>query len=260
MGTSHEDADISCQDASGWRADENLTCLAVADGAGSRPRSRQGATLAVDQGIFLAGKYAGRDDPATWLPLVFEDVRQQIIALAAVQEHEAGDYATTVAVAVVSGDLVCVGQVGDSIVVFGHDGQYETVAPEPAAEYVNETTFITDYGALDRARYTVRPVDEVDAIFLSTDGLRFKILADLSAATPFVPFFEDVEAYLQSSEPSTDALCQFLGGLDDQSGDDKTLVAAVRVSSPPGLDAGMEGPTTTLAMRQQWLSIDGGLA
>lgn len=260
MGTTHEDADLGCQDASGWRADENLTCLAVADGAGSRSRSGQGAALAVEQGILLAGRYVGRGDPATWLPPVFEGVRQQIVELAATQAHEADDYATTIAVAVVAGNLVCVGQIGDSIAILGHDGRYETLAPEPAAEYVNETTFITDRHALGRARYTVRPADEVDAIFLSTDGLRFKILADLGTATPFVPFFEDVEAYLQSHEPSTDALRQFLSGLDDQSGDDKTLVAAVRVSSPSDLDPAREGPQKGLPARQHGLGTGGGLA
>ena len=134
------------------------------------------------------------------------------------------------------------------------------MVPEQAAEYVNETTFITDHRALDRARYTVRPSKEVDAIFLPTDGLRFKILADLGTSTPFVPFFEDVEAYLQSREPRTDALRQFLSGLDDQSGDDKTLVAAVRMNSPRGLDTGTEGPATEPDERQRQLSAEEGLA
>ncbi len=268
-GTTHEAAGTGCQDASDWRANHDLTCLAVADGAGSRPRCGQGAALAVEQGILLAEGYARRSDPgdpATWLPQVFEDVRRRIIALAAAEGNQSGDYATTVALAVVTGDVVCVGQVGDSIAVLGCGGRYETVTPEPTAEYVNETTFITDDHALDRARFTVRPADEVNAIFLSTDGLRFKILADLAAATPFTPFFEDMEAYLQSPAPSTDALREFLAGLDDQSGDDKTLVAAVRISSPSGhggpasetLAAGAQEPVAGLAEQQHRFSAGGG--
>lgn len=133
-GTTHEAAGTGCQDASDWRANHDLTCLAVADGAGSRPRCGQGAALAVEQGILLAEGYARRSDPgdpATWLPQVFEDVRRRIIALAAAEGNQSGDYATTVALAVVTGDVVCVGQVGDSIAVLGCGGRYETVTPEP---------------------------------------------------------------------------------------------------------------------------------
>ena len=43
-----------------------------------------------------------------------------------------------------------------------------------------------------------------------------------------VPFFEDLAAFARSPLASDDAVRAFLAGLDDQSGDDKTLVAAVR--------------------------------
>lgn len=65
-------------------------------------------------------------------------------------------------------------------------------------------------------------------MFLSTDGLRFKILADLSTAAPFAPFFEDLAVYTRSAGASAEEIQRFLTGLDDQSGDDKSLIAAVR--------------------------------
>jgi len=197
--------------------------------------SRQGAALAVERAVQLAGTCAQSTragDPAAWVQSIFADAREQIAAMASVEGRDVADYATTLAVAIMTSDVLCVGQVGDTIAVVGHEGRYETVAPASRSEYVNETTFITEHGALEEIRITVKPGIEVDAVFLSTDGLRFKILGDLAACTPFTPFFEDVTEYVRSPEASTYAVRRFLAGLEDQSGDDKTLVAAVRTETP----------------------------
>ena len=69
-------------------------------------------------------------------------------------------------------------------------------------------------------------------MFLSTDGMRFQILADLVGATPFTPFFADAEVYTRSPSADADADGRFLAALDDQSGDDKTLLVAVRAPAP----------------------------
>ena len=208
-----------------------MTCLAIADGAGSRPLSGQGAELAVSRAVLIASAYSGRAaavDLAAWLQLVFRDVREQIGELAAAAGRDVGDYATTLGVAILTCDLVCIGQVGDTIAVVGSGDQFRTLAPAQHGEYVNETTFVTDDGAMERLRVTVEPIAAIDAVFLSTDGLRFKILADLSTAAPFAPFFEDLAVYTRSAGASAEEIQRFLTGLDDQSGDDKSLIAAVR--------------------------------
>jgi hypothetical protein len=155
-------------------------------------------------------------------------------ALASAEGKDPGAYASTLAVAVLAPESIAVAQVGDTIAVLGRDGRYETLAPEPPGEYVNETAFLTGPGPLAEARIAVRPADGVDGVYLATDGLRFKILADLAASTPFTPFFDDLTAYARSPAASDDALSRFLSGLDDQSGDDKTLVAAVRAPGGRG--------------------------
>jgi serine/threonine protein phosphatase PrpC len=234
-GTSHLAVGTQCQDASDWRVQAGLTCLAVADGAGSRPRSGQGASLAVRHALQAAGELAGgAGDPASWLRLTFARARDQVNALAAADRRDAGDYATTLAVAVLTPEVIVIGQVGDTIAVTGSAGQYATLAPAPQGEYVNETTFITQPGALDELRVTITAAAGVDAVFLSTDGLRFKILDDLAVSTPFRPFFEDLTTYARSASATTDAVRRFLAGLDDQSGDDKTLLAAVRTYGSEG--------------------------
>jgi len=227
-GTAHQAAGRECEDACGWRAAPGLTCLAVADGAGSRPMSRHGAARAVESSLLACAEGSRDEDPAAWLRLIFAAAREQITARALADGKDAGDYATTLAVAVLTGAAVAVGQIGDTIAVAGRAGKYETLTPAPRAEYVNETAFLTGPDALDALRITVTPAAQADTLFLATDGLRFKILDDLATAAPFTPFFDDLAAFARSAQASDDAVRAFLAALDDQSGDDKTLVAAVR--------------------------------
>jgi hypothetical protein len=193
--------------------------------------SRHGAALAVRKALLLAVDCAAdfrANDPARQLSLIFRQVREQIMSLASAGARDAADYATTLAVAMLTPDAISIAQVGDTIAVVGQDSRYETVAPAPHGEYVNETTFLTSPGALAEVRITVRPAGKADGVFLATDGLRFKILGNLATSTPFPPFFDDLTTYARSAHASDSALSRFLAGLDDQSGDDKTLVAAVR--------------------------------
>jgi Protein phosphatase 2C len=229
-GTRHEASGRPCEDASGWSAADGLTCLAVADGAGSRPRAGEGSALAVASALAAApARRPGGADPAAWLRAIFADVQAALRERAAGLGQDPADYATTLGVVLLTEDLACVGQIGDSIVVVRRrDGAYETVDPAPRGEYVNETVFVTEDRAVAAARVTVLPAEAIDAVFLSTDGLRFKILDDLAATAPFRPFFDDLSAYVRSPAATAGAIRRFLSGLtDDQSGDDKTLVAAV---------------------------------
>lgn len=233
-GSSHEAMETGCEDASHWSSGPEVTCLAIADGAGSRPLSGRGAELAVQHAVLIASAYSGRNtavDPAAWIQLVFRSVQEKLGELAAAEGNDAGDYGTTLGVVMLTEDLACIGQVGDTIAVVGSRGEFRTLAPALHGEYVNETTFVTDEGAIDQLRISVEPIDAVDAVFLSTDGLRFKILADLGTAAPFSPFFEDLATYTRSAEAEPDEIRRFLASLDDQSGDDKSLIAAVRVQA-----------------------------
>lgn len=234
-GNSHRDNGMECQDASGWRSDPGVTCLAVADGAGSRPLSGAGSALAVERALLVVAKRADPLGPMAWIRDAFEDARGQIAAMAASTGHAVDDYATTLALAILTPDAIAIGQVGDSIAVTEVAGHYRSVDPETKGEYVNETVFITTHDWLDHLRMTVMPAEAADMVALSTDGLRYKILSHPVTAVPFAPFFDDLASYVRTPEASCEGISHFLAGLDDQTGDDKTLVAAVR-ADPPARD------------------------
>lgn len=246
-GTSHTVSGRGCDDSSGWLDGAETVCLIAADGAGSRPLSAHGSRIAVDTvlefGTALRAGEATMDDPKSWLADVFQEVRRRIENVANGNEHDPHDYATTLAVAVLAGDVLAVGQVGDTIAVVGGPGGYRTVAPAEQHEYANETVFVTHDDMAAHLRIDLVPAEGVDEVFLSTDGLRYKILDNLQEAVPYEPFFADLAAYARGPDATPAAIARFLEAVDDQTGDDLTLVAAVRTgagrpgSSSPGRDA-----------------------
>jgi Protein phosphatase 2C len=239
-GNSHVVSGTGCQDASGWRTHAGVTCLAVADGAGSRPLSATGSALAVEQALETVARLASDEnspgDLTDWLRAAFDSARDRVAAFASSTEREPGDYAATLAVAILAADHIAIGQIGDGITVVGHGGHYIAVHPEIKGEYVNETFFLTASDWYEHLRLTVL-AGAADVVALSTDGLRYKITNTRTGA-PFEPFFDGLLGYVQGAEASSDGISRFLAGLEnDQTGDDKSLVAAVQVTveaSVPG--------------------------
>jgi hypothetical protein len=117
------------------------------------------------------------------------------------------------------------------------------VAIGERGEHVNETVFLTSRGALaEHLRTFAAPADTVDALALATDGLRYQVLDDPAAHRPFAPFFQAAWAYARRSDATPEAVTAFLDEVEDQSGDDKTLVLAVR-------DRSGTAPATCLSAR-----------
>jgi len=230
-GKAHITAGIICQDSSGWRAADRDVRLVVADGAGSRLRSAEGAQVAVEYVLHwpLPGASPSAASLEAALRQMIGDTRDAIKELATGQGYNAREYATTIAAGIITEEFIAVAQVGDTIAIAGSSGQYKAIEPAAATEYVNETTFITDDDAVLSIRLSILPAIEIEAVILSTDGLRFKILEDLGSGAPFVPFFEDLVGHARGAHATDESICQFLSSVDDQSGDDKSLVVAVRM-------------------------------
>ncbi len=232
-GNSHVASGTGCQDASGWRTHAGVTCLAVADGAGSRPLSATGSALAVEQALETVARLASDEnspgDLTDWLRAAFGSARDKIAAFASSTERKPAEYASTLAVAILTAGHIAIGQLGDGITVVGSGSRYVAVHPEVKGEYVNETFFLTASDWHEHLRLTVL-AGAADVVALSTDGLRYKI-TNTKTSAPFGPFFDGLLSYVQGTDASSDGISRFLAGLEnDQTGDDKSLVAAVQVT------------------------------
>jgi hypothetical protein len=228
-GSVHRRQGRGCDDAFGWHVDDAVVVAVTADGAGSRPgTSAFGAFTAVRAVLAAAERHEVRDADGVVERLFHA-------ALAAVDDAAYGLgvapdlLATTLSIVVITGALVAVGQIGDGIAVHRSGDTIEAVAVGERPEHVNETVFLTTPGALaEHLRTFSTAADAVDALALTTDGLRYQVLDDVAANRPFAPFFRAAWAYARRTDATADAVTAFLDEVDDQSGDDKTLVLAVR--------------------------------
>jgi hypothetical protein len=235
-GSVHLRTGQGCDDASQWIGGADVMCLTVADGAGSRRLSSLGSRIAVDTVVELAAALqhgdCGDTDPGAWLTAVFVEVHRRIAEAADGRNHDRHDYATTLAVAVLIDDQVGIAQIGDTIAVVGGPSGYLSVAPAPQFEYANETVFVTQHDFTDHLRLETFPAGGVDEVYLSTDGLRYKILDDLAKSVPYEPFFADLGTYARTPGADPGSIEKFLTAVDDQTGDDLSLVVAVRTGTP----------------------------
>jgi hypothetical protein len=237
-GTAHLARGVECDDRHAAYPAPDTTAqapivLAVADGAGSRPLASAGAQVAVRAVRELAQRGDGPPHGRAWLREAFDAAWHEIWRRSEESQRPIDEYGTTLSVALIYAEAVYVGQIGDGVVVVGDRNGYRTLSPPDRFEYVNETELITDEPCpnlrLDG------PLDGIRSIFLSTDGLRMKILS-LADYQPFQPFFEDMAAFAAGHDADCADLVDFLTKLDDQTGDDKTLLLAVRLEAvPPGL-------------------------
>ena len=221
-GSLHRRQGRGCDDAFGWLVDGALVVAVTADGAGSRPGTSAFGAFTAVQAVLTAA----RDDPT--VEHVFRSALLAVEDAAAELGVAADLLATTLSVAVITAEAVEIGQVGDGIAVWGTGDAVQAVAIGERAEHVNETVFLTSPGALsEHLRTFSTSADAVDALALTTDGLRYQVLDDVQANRPFTPFFHAAWEYARRDDATPEAITAFLEEVEDQSGDDKTLVLAV---------------------------------
>ncbi|RIK41763.1 MAG: serine/threonine protein phosphatase [Chloroflexi bacterium] len=240
-GTRHVAQGEGCQDRQRHELlPDGSVIVAVADGAGSAPRSAEGAQTAVDAVVLaLVAAVSGTDGGTErdWEGLLceaFAFAREQVLALAASEGVSPRAFATTLTCAVVTRRRCVVGQIGDGVVVVRADGALHLLAAPERGEYANEVTFISGSRALEQLR--VRSYNgRVDALAAATDGLLRQMLL-FPQRTPFAPFLEPLFAIAvecRSSRSGSDALEGFLSSemVRRRTDDDTTLALVVRPSA-----------------------------
>ena len=241
QGHSHLREGVECQDA--YRhatiASGHARVLAVADGAGSRARSAEGATLAVGLATaILAERVASGavpDTPDRWRALLDGAYREVVAAFGRATARMGADaaaFAATLTAVVLAHPWVGVVGIGDGFVITradGHDGRetFDLVSfSDPAGEYANETVFLSSPGALDSVAIDCLHDPCLTAIMLATDGLAPAALRrDRGRPRPNRSLVQGV--FGAADDPT--GIARFL--LEDRisalSGDDKTLLLAV---------------------------------
>jgi Protein phosphatase 2C len=226
--------------------------FAVADGAGSRQRSAEGAQFAVDAACRVADELFGGGAPDTladWdralaahahgcLRAFDEDVNGRVDSIrrsgtgTGSAREARTDFATTLLVVVAAAPWFGYWSVGDGFLVAYRDpGGAQLVLPPPLErEHSGQTVFLTSRQRDAQLRRGVLVDDNVVGLALCTDGL-IEGLLGLDKGGYLAP--PDLNAYFRRfSDPAADPgeLSRQLQTPDfaASSGDDKTIVLAVR--------------------------------
>ena len=268
VGESHLRRNMPNQDA--WACKHTTgrqpaTILAVADGAGSAPRSDEGAKIAVETAVNTISqkitrrrlqsrspRWTLRTNRANWRSLtprqtpehrritriLREGIRRAYTAIAnhAESENESPEaFATTLLLAVTTDRWIITAQVGDGAIVAVNtkNGQGRAICQAHTGEYANETLFITakrsQKGATAHTGY-VRTKD-YDAIGITTDGME-NLAVKATDRTPYHRFWLPIISWLQYSgeEHAVTNLKDLLnsGRVREKSSDDLTIVIAAK--------------------------------
>ncbi len=224
-GSGHESRGLGCQDAHGWRvrADGALV-LAVADGAGSASAGGAGAGRPLPEGEQF-------DAWQVFLMEVMEEAKRAVEAEGRRLDVPDREVATTLIVAVATGGLVAVGQVGDGAAVVG-DEQGSLMGLSGARlddQYINHTTFLVSPGAMEQAQVELWH-GRAKHLALMSDGLQ-PLALKMPEGIPHPPFFAPLFAFVSRVEDGADGqgqLAAFLRSprIGQRVDDDLTLVLA----------------------------------
>jgi hypothetical protein len=255
QGTSHLEKAFPCQDAHAFRVLPGGELLAaVSDGAGSAEHSREGAHLAVEQALaaLKAVLESGAPEDEAGLQSamtgLFVKTHQKLADFANAANTPLRAYATTLTCALVTGDWLVVGQIGDSAVIAEDaNGALFLIARPQRGEYANETYFLTLPDAARRTVvYTAR--QPVRALALTTDGL-LRLAIKLPACEPYPQFFKPLLTFAREAADEAQAqveLTDFLASerVCTHTDDDKTLLLAVRMEPEERAGALAQGAET----------------
>ncbi|KJE22145.1 Protein phosphatase 2C [Frankia torreyi] len=253
VGHSHLEEDLGCDDAYAYGTNGTFVVAAVADGAGSvTGTSAWGSFVACTSVVqdaltpefTRAFDAASTEEARDLIRGLFASALGRITAQARSMELPRSRLSTTLAVAIARPDLAVFAQIGDGIIAVEAGGEVRTILAEEKEEYANTTWFVQSPGAF-RTAYRSAVVGDVAAFALSTDGMSYKI-THASNGTAYVPFFQTSWRNVREGRGNDQLATMMRDIVEDQTGDDKTLVLATTgraaLASPPPA-----GSTTTVA-------------
>jgi len=235
QGTRHIQIPLPCQDAYACEAiDDSIFIAAVADGLGTAVHAQAGSRLAAGRAVACAREWLAQalpGDEAGWLVLArscFLAARLRLETEARANQTTLRDYSTTLVLAILAGDWLVIGHIGDGAVVAClEDGELVLVSEPKNDEYVNVTYPLTMPDMMDVAEFKACET-KVKALALMTDGMQ-SVSIRTADKSPHAPFFEPLFRQLPGVKDMPKAsqnLAEFMASaaISKHTDDDKTLV------------------------------------
>ena len=242
-GTSHTSSQTPCQDRCALdvftSADgaDILVCV-VSDGAGSASRAEQGAEIVCEVLLkCVRSALATNSDldeitdefVTTWFRAIYERARSQ----ASEDSADVRDYAATALLAIAAPFQTLCAQIGDGGIVLlpANDAEFRVAIWPEAAEYANETFFVTDGTSAEHVQ--IQRFDAVNDVIVFSDGLQ-RLALEQPTRTAHERFFSPLVGTVRSSEDVAALKRDLLAylnspAINERTDDDKSLAIACRL-------------------------------
>ncbi|UVK97915.1 PP2C family serine/threonine-protein phosphatase [Pseudomonas sp. B21-048] len=176
-GRSHLKTQTPCQDYVAARESNEVTCISLADGAGSRARSEIGAQIAVTATLAFVCK----NFESLWQNMDKHNAKaaQRLVnrCLDAFRRKseklgcDLNDLACTLSFVAHSHGRYLAGHLGDGVIASVNvDGQLQALSHPENGEFANTTLFLTDHKAASRLRLYRGQIEATTGFAIMSDG------------------------------------------------------------------------------------------
>lgn len=178
IGRAHIAAQTPCQDYASGFSNANMGCIALADGAGSRPKSHIGAeavvraTLRLLRARFDAIYSMCEDAPEVAQGHIHAKLLTALHRTTKKHDCNIGDLASTLLFVARKGKKFMAGHIGDGLIAqIDPTGAPQTLSQPNNGEYANTTYFVTDSDAVRHLRLFHGELDQnVSGYAIMSDG------------------------------------------------------------------------------------------
>ncbi|WDU61416.1 PP2C family serine/threonine-protein phosphatase [Pseudomonas poae] len=176
-GSSHAKTQTPCQDFVAARRVKGITCIALADGAGSRSRSEEGAKVVVNTMLAYICRHfetlwkMAENNPVTAAEEVISRCMKALQLKAVELECNADDLASTLLFVAHSHGRYLAAHLGDGLIAMvDSEGQAHVLSLPDNGEFTNTTVFVTDPRAVPRLRIYCGLTQDHAGFMIMSDG------------------------------------------------------------------------------------------
>ena len=174
-GRGHNQSDFTtCEDVVAGISNESVTCICLADGAGSAKFARLGASEVVQATIHLFSEKFDelfREDDSTIGKIILDNCLSSIKkTYGEVADFDIRDYNATLLVVAIQGDNCICAHVGDGIIGKKDDQGFEIISFPWNGEFINVTIFVTSEDAPSTIDIKKFKLEKEVGFFVMSDG------------------------------------------------------------------------------------------
>lgn len=174
QGSGHIKNGTPCQDKIAYLNKDNLSIVALSDGAGSARLSHFGAENSVN---FICNEFAQnfnfyfeQTDGVTVKSKIISKINNNMIELGKEHDCEISDLAHTLLFVAVKDDKFILFHIGDGVIGCFKNGKIEVASRPTNDEFANVTVFTTSPNALQNTKIVKGEMFNIDGFVLMSDG------------------------------------------------------------------------------------------